>query len=266
MCQLAEKYGFMGIGMSMEPIEELGADEVEQYLDVYSLVPAMTGIPVNFRDDDETFENDLARLPFFAQAMSEVGCTRVTTWIMPWHETLSYEERFERLRERTARICDVLETYGLRYGLEFVGPETMRRHKPNPFIHDIDGMLELIEAVDYPNLGFLLDAFHWYASGGTAEDLQKLSDDLIVAVHVNDAAAGVAREQQIDNQREMPGATGVIDIETFMNALVSMNYSGPVVVEPFNQEVREMPSEKAVQFTAESLDAIWPAGVEQAGA
>ena len=108
----------------------------------------------------------------------------------------------------------------------------MRAGKPYPFIYSIDGILDLIQAVGKPNLGFLLDCFHWYTSGGTAEDLDKLSDPLIVGVHVNDAAAGVSREAQIDNQRAMPGETGVVDIATFMRALDRMAYSGPVIVEP----------------------------------
>ena len=257
-CELAQQYGFRGIGVSMGPIGELGIDGVQQLLDTHDLVAGLAGMPVNFREDDAAFEEGLAELPRFAQAMTELGCTRAATWIKPWHETLTYEQNFQQLRERTSRICNILEPYGLRYGLEFVGPETVRRGKPNPFIYDIDGMMELIEAVDVPNLGLLLDSFHWYTSGGAAEDLAKLSDELIVVVHVNDAATSVSRKEQIDGIRAMPAETGVIDMETFMGALAKMDYTGPVMVEPFSNRVRAMSAEEAVRATAESLDAIWP--------
>jgi len=255
--RLAAAYRFEGIDVGMGPIEELGLEAVRQMLAKNHLLPALTGIPVEFRKDEATFEAGMERLPAFCQTMAALGCTRVATWLMPWHETLSYREHFEQLRSRTARICEVLARYGLRYGLEFVGPATMRAGKPNPFIHDLDGLMELIHAVGASNLGILLDAFHWYTSGGKDKDLKRLSDSLVVAVHVNDAVAGRSPEEQIDSQRTMPGETGVIDIAAFMKALDRVAYSGPVVVEPFCAWLRELPAEKAVAATAESLDKIW---------
>lgn len=255
--RLAAKYGFQGIGIGMGEIKELGLNEVRRLLREHHLLPALSGVPVNFRQDEATFERDLADLPAFCQMMADLGCTRLATWLMPWHETMPYEAHFAQLRERTARICEVLARYGLRYGLEFVGPETSRAGKPYPFIHDLASLLELIRAVGAENLGVLLDSWHWYTSGGTAADLAQLSDQLVVVVHVNDAPAGIPREQQLDQMRAMPGETGVIDIVTFLRALDRMGYSGPVVVEPFCAWLKELPPEEAVAATAKSLDKIW---------
>jgi len=68
----------------------------------------------------------------------------------------------------------------------------------------------------------------------------------------------VAVEEQLDLVRRMPGETGVIDMATFMGALVDMGYDGPVVVEPFSDWVRQLPPDGAVKATADSLDRIWP--------
>jgi sugar phosphate isomerase/epimerase len=255
--RLAVKYGFAGIAVGSAEIQEAGGlAPARQLLAANHLIP-VTGIPVNFRGDDATFEQGLAALPAFAETMASLGCTRVITWIMPFHETLPYAANFAQLRDRTARIAEALQPFGLRYGLEFVGPETLRAGKAHPFIYNLDGMLELIRAAGTPNLGILLDVFHWYTSGGTPADLAKLSDALVVLVHVNDAAAGVPREKQIDNQRAMPGETGVVDIATFMRALDKMGYTGPVIVEPFCAWLRALPPEEAVAATAQSLDKIW---------
>ncbi len=255
--RLAAQYGFQGIAVSLAEVQALGLEETRRLLQDYHLVAALSGMPVNFRQDEATFEHDLAELPTFCQVMAELGCTRLATWLMPWHETLPYQAHFAQLRERTARICEVLARYGLRYGLEFVGPETARAGKPYPFIHDLAGLLELIRAVGAENLGVLLDSWHWYTSGGTAEELDQLSDQLVVVVHVNDAPAGIPREKQMDQVRAMPGETGVIDIATFLRALARMRYSGPIVVEPFCAWLGELAPEEAVAATAKSLDKIW---------
>ena len=39
---------------------------------------------------------------------------------------------------------------------------------------DIDGMLELFDAVDADNLAVVLDAWHWYCAHNTLADLDKL--------------------------------------------------------------------------------------------
>jgi sugar phosphate isomerase/epimerase len=254
---LAATHDFQGIAVGMPDVKRLGIDGVRQLLGDHDLAPALTGMPVDFRGDEATFKRDLANLAVFAEAMSELGCTRVATWLRPWHETLPYDVHFEQVRHRTELIARVLAKHGMRYGLEFVGPETLRRGKPNPFIHDIDGLLALIRATRASNLGILLDSFHWYTSGGSGQDLDGLSDDLVVVVHVNDAIVGLSRQEQMDSVRALPGETGVIDIATFMRALDRMGYSGPVVVEPFSQRIRAMAPSEAVAATGQSLDKIW---------
>ena len=255
--QLAAKHGFEGIAVSIQDILGLGMSTVSRLLDRHDLIPALTGLPVNFREDDESFDRDMGELRGFCEAMASLGCTRVATWLRPWHPTLAYAAHFEQLRQRTARICDELAAHGLRYGLEYVGPETARRGKPNPFIYNTEGLLSLIRAVGADNLGFMLDTYHWYTSGDTTGDLDKLSNQLAVVVHVNDAPAGVTREEQLDLVRAMPGETGVIDTATFMGALRRMAYDGPVVVEPFCKWLRELSVEEAVGATARALDLIW---------
>jgi sugar phosphate isomerase/epimerase len=256
--RLAAAYGFQGVGVGISEVERLGLKTVRDLLAQNHLLPAVTGLPVNFREDDTAFEKDMAVLPSFVRTMVDLGCTRAATWIMPVLKEKTYAEAFEQLRSRTARICEAIAPYSMRYGLEFVGPATIRTGKTE-FIHDQKGMMELIHAVGASNLGLLLDCFHWYTSHGTAADLAQLTDRDIILVHVNDAIAGRTPDEQIDNQRAMPGETGVIDMAVFMGALAKMNYSGPVVVEPFCPWLGKLSPDEAVKTTAQSLDKIWAA-------
>ena len=121
-------------------------------------------------------------------------------------------------------------------------------------------MEELCQAVG-ENVGFLLDSWHWYTAHETAEDVRRLRPEQVVDVHVNDAPAGVEIDDQLDNVRDLPGATGVIDIATFLSALQQIGYDGPVMVEPFSERVRAMEREEAVAATATALGRVW----EQAG-
>jgi len=118
-------------------------------------------------------------------------------------------------------------------------------------------MMELIVAIDTPNVGLLMDSWHWYTSHGTVEELLTLSNKDVVHVHVNDAPAGLAVDKQVDNRRALPVTTGVIDMKGFINALVRIGYDGPVECEPFDQQLRQMDAEAALQKTSDALKRVW---------
>jgi len=255
--RLAQEHGFEALSVEVDTLSALGPSQAKDILAAHGLRTGSAGMPVNFRGDEATFKEGLSAFSAQATLLQAAGCNRVLTWIMPFHETLSYAENYQQLRRRTASLCAVMADHGIRYGLEFVGPRTLRAGKPNPFIHDIPGLLELIDAVGASNLGILLDAFHWYTTGSRTADLARLTDALVVGVHVNDARAGRTADEQIDRERAMPGETGVIDIRTFLRALDGMGYTGPVIVEPFSERIRALPPQQAVAEKAASLDRIF---------
>ena len=117
----------------------------------------------------------------------------------------------------------ILAEHGIRFGLEYVGPKTLWDSKQYSFAHTMEQMGELCRAIG-DNMGFLLDSWHWYTSHETVADLRTLSADQVVDVHVNDAPVDVAIDEQVDNVRDLPGATGEIDIAAFLGALQEMGY------------------------------------------
>ena len=138
-------------------------------------------------------------------------------------------------------------------GLEYVGPKTLWSSKKYPFIHTMPEAQELISAIDVKGVGLILDSWHWYTAHESKADILALTNDEIVAVDLNDAPAGLQIDEQIDQKRELPMSTGVIDLSSFLNALNQIRYDGPVRAEPFNAELRNMPAEQAVQSTATAM-------------
>lgn len=211
------------------------------------------GLPVEFRRDDATFQDGLKSLPKAAQALQRAGATRVGTYIMPNHAELTYSANFKQHADRLRQAATILGDCGQRLGLEYVGPKTLWTAKRHPFIHTMAEMRELIAAIDRPNVGLVLDSWHWYTAGDTEADLLALTNADVVACDLNDAPAGIPVDQQIDSKRELPAATGVIDLKTFLNALVTIGYDGPVRAEPFNAPLNAMRDDQALAATAQAL-------------
>lgn len=260
--RLAARYGFEGLALETGHLLEAGAEAVRDTLAAHNLKPGSFGLPVDIRGSDEAYEASLERLGSVAEAAQRVGCSRASTYILSWSDDRDYRTNFAFHQERLARPAAILAEYGVRLGLEFLGPKTLRDGHPYAFVHTAPGMLELCAAVG-PNVGLLLDAWHLYTSGGGPADLGLLTAENVVDVHVNDAPAVVPIDQQLDGVRCLPGETGVIDLTTFLGTLKRIGYDGPVVVEPFNAPLRAMAPDDAVRTTAEALSRVWQeAGLE----
>lgn len=259
--ELASDTGFQGIDVPIREVATVvaaqGAAEVKARFAAAALQMGGWGLPVDFRKDEDTFRQGLAALPDLARAAQAIGATRVPTWILPFSDELPYDDNFSQHARRLRACAEILRDCGCRLGLEFVGPKTCRDGHKYEFVHDMDTMLALADEIGTGNVGLLLDAWHWYTARHTAEDLKTLTNDQVVYVHVNDAPAGVEIDEQIDNVRDLPGATGVIDIAAFLQALDAIGYDGPIAPEPFSPKLAQLPDREGAQATLAALDRIW---------
>jgi sugar phosphate isomerase/epimerase len=186
---------------------------------------------------------------------------RTATWCPPNSTERAYDENFRWHADRFRPIAEVLNDYGIRFGIEFIGPQTSRPPDRYPFIYTLEGMMELAAAIGTGNVGLLLDAWHLYTSGGTTDDLDKITAQDIITVHVNDAPTDLTLATYNDHDRRLPMETGVIDLPGFIRKLAALGYDGPVTPEPFSKRVNaiEDPVE-AAQLTAGYMDQMWQAG------
>ena len=262
---LAHTYGFEGLDLSFpeleQVVEQTSLQAVKERFQAAQLRPGGWALPVDFRRDEEKYRAGLAELPQCATIAQGLGSPWCATAIMPFSDELDYDANMELHTRRLRPIAQILADHGCRFGLEFVGPKTMREGHAHEFISTIEGALELGKHIGTSNIGLLLDSWHWYTSHGTIDEIKTLTAQQIVYVHVNDAPHGLGIDEQIDQQRLLPGASGVIDIVGFLQTLNRIGYGGPVVVEPFNAELEALPYAERVQVTKASLDKVW----QQAG-
>ena len=203
------------------------------------------GLPIDFRQDEAKFTEGLEVLRRQAPALQKAGVKRMGTWIMPCHDQFTYLQNFKLHASRLRPAAQVLADQGIRLGFEYVGTQLVRNSKRYPFLHTMAEGRELIAEIGTGNLGFVLDSWHWWTAGESPTDIASLRAEDIVSVDLNDAPAGLPREQQIDGQRELPSSTGVIPVVQFLQALVQTGYDGPVRAEPFNKAVNELDNDAA---------------------
>ncbi len=256
---LAHHFGYPGVDVDLGPAMKEGAEQTKDFLAGKALKPAVVGCPVNFREDDAKFRDTLKGLPEAAKFAAEIGCPRMTTWVMPSFDAPK-AEMWALLRSRFGEIAKVLRDSNVRFGLEYIGPLHLRKLRPHLFVYTLGEMLALAREAG-PNVGVLLDAWHWHHAGDSLADIEAAGKDAIVHVQVADAPK-LPPEDIRDNERLFAGE-GIIDLKAFFTTLRKIGYEDGVSPEVFGRGIKDMPLEEGIRLGYNSTSTVMrAAGLE----
>src|SRR4051794_18366497 len=182
--RLAARIGFPGTDIMLQPAMQAGVNATNDLLAGLGIRPAVIDFPVEFREDDATFKASLAELESAARFAAAIHCPRMITYIMPSSDTPKDELR-QTLKQRFIESARILARHNVRIGLEFLGPLELRKMYKHEFIWRMNEMLAFARECG-PNVGLLLDSWHWHHAGATTKDIIAAGRDRIVHVHFND--------------------------------------------------------------------------------
>lgn len=254
--ELAAHHGFAGVDADASALTLLSPAEVASARDQMAQFGVCAGyfsVGMVISAPEDVWQKGVETLRQCAPVAQQLGYTRATAVVLPFSETLAYEQNFQFHLDRMGQILPLLAENGISLGLEYVAPLTRRAPYQLHFLHDLRGALELIEAASAPNLGLLLDSFHWFCAREAPEAIAALPAGRIVAVHLNDAIKDRPLEQQMAMERVLPLESGEIDLRGFLQAIQKTGYDGPLTCEPMNKQLNALGAEKAAAKTFEAM-------------
>ena len=145
-----------------------------------------------------------------------------------WQQTPA--QRKEDLA-RTAKNLRVAADYAEGKGVK-LALEPLNRFETS-FINLMEQALELVDLVDSPACGVMIDTFHGNIEEKSLGKAIEMAGDKLYHVHAN------------ENDRGVPG-TGHVAWDEVGAALKKINYSGGMVIESFSTEVKEIARAAAV--------------------
>jgi len=260
LARLAARVGFAGVDWSLGPARAAGLDATRALFAELKIRPSIANLPMArplpFQGEQTAFDQALVQLADDAAFAAAIGCDRLMVVLSPTGPLPKAEWR-KVVRDRLAAISQVLQRSKVALGLEFLGVQSFRAGReggppPNPFIWTLPETLELAKDCG-PNIGVILDVWHWHHSGGTTADILNAPKSRIIHVHVSDAK-GQPPEDVRDNQRVMPGE-GVIDLTGFFQALKKIGYDGGVSPEPLGRVPADMSPEDGARLALDTTRA-----------
>ena len=93
----AAKIGnFTGVELDINEIaDRLENESLDDLLGILGDIrPAEFNVPVDWREDQATFDESIKGLPRLASAAAAMGCTRTMTYILSFSDTLDYTSTF----------------------------------------------------------------------------------------------------------------------------------------------------------------------------
>jgi sugar phosphate isomerase/epimerase len=251
--RLASKLGYGGVDVNLNAAKADGVDATRALLKELNLKPAITNLPVQYASAEEsTYQEGLKQLDDNARFANAIGLNRMMVVLSPGSQ-MPKDERRTFLKDRLAPVSEILQRSNIRLGLEFLGPLYFRTKQPHQFIWTLPETLALAKECG-PNIGVVLDAWHWYHSGGTTAEILAAGKPAIVHIHLSDAKPRPAEEVR-DNQRFMPGE-GEIDLIGFFQALKKIGYEDGISPEPLGRVPPEMSPEDGARLGLETTLAI----------
>lgn len=239
--KLAREVGFDGVSFDIfEARAYADANGVEALKELFGdVIPGVWSTDVNWQDD-ATRDDQIENLKGVLDLAQELGSTNVTTGIMPANNDRPYDEQYEYLQTRLKPLAEALNAGGVRIGIEFITPKTLRDQFKHQFIYMMTDMLAFAKDVGTGNVGVLFDVWHHYCAHGTLEDMDVLRAEDVQLVHTNDAPLGLEIDEQQDLSRTLPLETGVIPAVEMLQKLKEIGVNVGVAAEPFSAELNEL--------------------------
>ena len=260
--RLASKLGYGGVDVNFTAAKAEGVEATRAMLKELNLVPAVCNLPVPYASADEAaYAEAMKQLDENARFANAIGLNRMMVVLSPSSQ-MPKAERRAFLKNRLTPISEVLQRHDIRLGLEFLGVLSMRQNpkSPEPFMWTLPETVAFAKEIG-PNIGAVLDAWHWHLSGGTVPEILAAGKAAIVHVHISDAKPAPAEDIR-DNHRVMPGE-GSIDLVGFLRALKKIGYEDGISPEPLGRVPAEMTPEEGARLGLETTMAVMKKALEE---
>jgi sugar phosphate isomerase/epimerase len=237
--------GFTGIGVYRPKLEDFGVDRAIELLAESSLrVTSLSWVGGYTGSDGRAFEEAVADS---IGAVRDAANLRAETLIVLAGGRNNHIRNHARrtLCEALREVVAVAEDFGVRLSLEPIHPGCGEEWS---FVNDLRSTLDIIDKVNSPQLGIVLDTYHV----GMDEEVVRWLPEVIPHLHV--VQLGDARHSPLGEMNRCLLGEGCVPLQTILETLADHGYQGPLEVELIGEDVEPLSYDELLDHTRDFLD------------
>jgi 2-keto-myo-inositol isomerase len=214
---------FLGAGGTTHALKDaLGAARLQPY--------SINSIEhVTFRDD-AAYGRILEECDELCRVAAEIDCPYVVVVPGLLPEGAGRGAVIDESVRVLSEMARVAARHGVGLAFEFLG-------QPRCSVQTLELAAEIVSRVARPDVGLVIDSFHFHAGGSTIESIDALDPEQLFIFHINDAEDLPAAQLE-DRHRLLPGL-GILPLREIVAALRRIGYDRVVSVEIFRPEYWE---------------------------
>ena len=181
---------------------------------------------ITFRTNDD-YEKIKAETEELSQIAGELDCPFIVVVPGKLPENATEAEIIGESVRVLNELADIADKHQVGLAFEFLG-------QTDCSVQTLDLCNEIVEKVNRPNVGNVIDTFHFYAGNSSFEAIERMKPEKLFIFHINDAE-DLPKEQLTDAHRLYPG-TGILPIGEIKRRFDKIGYDRMVSIEIFRPE------------------------------
>ena len=207
-----------------QPVEQLRALFVESHVKPLS-INAIEPICVGPGENEQQFAG---RVRSLLQIAGAIGCECVVANAYGIAPDISPQQGKHMMIDGLKLASDIAAEYNVQLAYEF-----LTRQYP---AHTIADTMDVLEAVDRDNVGWLLDFHFFHVSDPSLEALEMAGANRLLMVHVNDLPNSPVADLAVGQATRVLPGDGQVAICALLATLCRMGYKRPFSVEVFDPQ------------------------------
>lgn len=204
-------------------VGDLGGMLKEHNVEPYS-INSIEHVTFRTPEDYDTIKAECLELSKIA---GEIGCPYIVVVPGKLPGNTTKDEIIAESVRVLNELGDIAAQYNVSLAFEFLG-------QTDCSVQTLDLCNEIIEKVNRPNIGNVIDTFHFYAGNSTFEAIDSMKPEKLFIFHINDAE-DLPKEQLTDAHRLYPG-TGILPIRKMKEHFDKIGYGRMASIEIFRPE------------------------------
>lgn len=233
LIELALTHKFDAVEIDMADLlgrhDALGKEFACQFLRSANMKIGTFRLPIDLAAADEAYQAQVAKIDTILELTEELNGTRCYIKISPDHDSLAFQENFERHRARLTDLAEKFAPKSIQIGLLLQASPELRKFDYK-FVQTTEELLTLVRTVGQPNVGICLDTWNWVVGQGAMDQLTELTPDKITEVRLADVPDDADLSTIRTSQMILAGQSEGSIVATVLKQLASINYDGAVSV------------------------------------